>query len=120
MNEGIKVKQGGLTDYQSLHGPSSPPAWRSCRGCHSKLGSAARESLSSVQTARMNPNNGSKRELNSTAGLCTYVTKNKINNNNNHGEAAHLVSLLQEDIETFPLVRLGALVQSVNPLKQDT
>lgn len=48
------------------------------------------------------------------------LQKNKINNNNNPSEAAHLVSLLQEDVETFPLVRLGALVQSVNPLKQDT
>lgn len=53
----MKEQHGGLLDYQFLHGPSSPPLLHSCHGCHSKLGSAAKESLSSVQTATVNSKN---------------------------------------------------------------
>lgn len=46
-------KAEGRTGYPFLRGSSSPPAWRWCHEHHSKLGLAAKETPSSVQTTEI-------------------------------------------------------------------
>lgn len=98
-----------LVNYQSLRRSSSPPESSWCHGRHSKLGLAAKEMSSFVQTREVHEST----QLHHTV-LYLLWRQTRINE-----MYMHLFSLFQKDIKTFPFVRLTALMQTVNLLNEE-